>query len=134
MSETDLAVEAIEAALSGQLEGVDTERIVSELLFKLNADYEATQEAAIQDQTDVSGTSEDPGWEADFENPQDGFGYQMCPSDSDEDAPDESFGEFVPMPEPAESTDAMPMTQAHKDKIIAVMSRIQLRVPLWLQK
>jgi hypothetical protein len=45
MSDNRLGCRSFETALSGQFEGVGTERIVRELRFKLNADYEATLEA-----------------------------------------------------------------------------------------
>lgn len=130
MSEEELAIEAIETALVGQLEGIDTDAIVSGLLDKLNDDYAATLEAQIEKPYNLA----DPGWEADFDAPQEDFGYHMCPSESDEEAPNEGFCEFVASTESDSSSQEASMSQGDKSKIIEIMSRIQLRAPAWLQR
>ena len=109
----DEAVETINNALKGELEGVDVDRIVDMKLKRLDREYDQTVAAEIKPEVE-------PTWQADFN-----VNYEQCPSDEDEEEVTEEL--------PKNLVRDIPMSSEQVVKIKEIMGKIKLNPPHWIR-
>ena len=109
----DEAVESINNALKGELEGVDVDRIVDFKLRRLDREYNQTVAAEIK-------TESEPAWQADFN-----VNYEQCPSDEDEEEVTEEL--------PKNLVRDFSMNSEQVTRIKEIMAKIKLTPPHWVR-